>query len=433
MNKAEKVCVIGLGYVGLPLALSFAQAGRDTIGFDLSMERVKELNNGHDRTAEAEDAVVAASTAVFTVNATEISDATIFVIAVPTPVDRANVPDMSPVLGACRTIGPFLKKGDLVILESTVYPGVTEDICGPELEKASGLKAGTDIKLGYSPERINPGDKEHILTSIVKVVSGQDDETADRVEALYNSIITAGTHRAENIRVAEASKVIENIQRDINIALMNDLAMLFDRMDIDTEAVLRASGSKWNFLRFRPGLVGGHCIGVDPYYLIHCAAQIGYHEQMIGAGRRVNDSVAKFIAGRVLSKLSQLNDGRIGKPSVAVVGITFKENVPDIRNSKVGDLVAELRNAALNVTVHDARADAAEVNHVMGLELTPLEDAKNADCIILAVPHAEYMADNAAMLRDLIKSTTVVIDLKSSLWDIRHSLPLNNSEQYWAL
>ena len=433
MTSQEKVCVIGLGYVGLPLALAFAQSGQDTIGFDLSAERVKELNNGHDRTAEAEDHVVAASTATFTATPADIATAKIFVIAVPTPVDRANVPDMSPVLGACTTIGPYLKKGDLVILESTVYPGVTEDICGPALEKASGLKAGTDIKLGYSPERINPGDKEHTLTTIVKVVSGQDDETADRVEALYNGIIDAGTHRAANIRVAEASKVIENIQRDINIALMNDLAMLFDRMDIDTEAVLRASGSKWNFLPFRPGLVGGHCIGVDPYYLIHCAAQIGYHEQMIGAGRRVNDSVPKFIAGRVLTKLSQLNDGQMTKPRVAVIGITFKENVPDIRNSKVGDLVAELRAAALNVSVHDARADVAEVKHVMGLELAPLSDAKGADCVILAVPHAEYMADNAAALRDLVTPKTVVIDLKSSLWDTHKSLPLNNPEQYWAL
>ena len=428
----ETVCVFGLGYVGLPLAIAFAEAGYRTIGYDLSKARVDELNRGKDRTAEVDDDVLARSPATFTDDLERISEATVYINAVPTPVDRANVPDLSHVLGSCRAIGPHLKNGDVFILESTVFPGVTEDYCGPELERHSGLKAGIDFTLGYSPERINPGDKKHNLRSIVKVVSGQDEATADRVQRLYDSVVDAGTYRAPSIRVAEASKVIENIQRDINIALMNDLAMLFDRLDIDTEEVLRASGSKWNFLPFRPGMVGGHCIGVDPYYLIYGAAMIGYHEQMIGAGRRVNDSVPKFIGQRVLSLLSRRGNNKASKQHVAVIGVTFKENVPDIRNSKVSELVGELTNFGLDVTVHDCRADPADVRRQLGLDLAPLSRAKGADCLILAVPHAEYMADDASAVRELIGPDTLVIDIKSGLWDIRHKLPSGDGNQYWA-
>jgi UDP-N-acetyl-D-galactosamine dehydrogenase len=432
--RREVLCIIGLGYVGLPLAVAFAEAGYDTIGFDLSQRRVDELRAGHDRTNEIEDVDIASSRAHFTANADEISRATTYIIAVPTPVDSANVPDMTAVLSACLTIAPHLRYGNLVILESTVFPGVTEDICGPELERLSGLKAGRDFKLGYSPERINPGDKQHTLRTIVKVVSGQDEHTTDRVQAIYNSIVEAGTHRAPSIKVAEASKVIENIQRDINIALMNDLAMLFDRLGIPTEDVLRASGSKWNFLPFRPGLVGGHCIGVDPYYLIHRAAQVGYHEQMIGAGRRVNDSVARYIAQRILVLLSH-RSRTAGKTAhrIAVLGVTFKENVPDIRNSKVANLIAELEGFGLQVTAHDPLANSDELHEEYGIALKPLEEARGADCVVLAVPHRQYLQDEAAAVAGLVQPETLVVDIRSSLWDCRSTMKTLSDENYWAL
>ncbi len=432
--RTEVLCIIGLGYVGLPLTVAFAQAGYDTIGFDLNQRRVNELRAGHDRTNEVDDVDVASSKAYFTSCPDEIARATAYIIAVPTPVDSANVPDMSAVLGACRTIGPHLGHGDLVVLESTVFPGVTEDICGPELERMSGLKAGRDFKLGYSPERINPGDKQHTLKTIVKVVSGQDEHSTDRVQAIYNSVVEAGTHRASSIKVAEASKVIENIQRDINIALMNDLAMLFDRLGIPTEDVLRASGSKWNFLPFRPGLVGGHCIGVDPYYLIHRAAQVGYHEQMIGAGRRVNDSVARYIAQRILVLL--LNRSRSAGARthrIAILGVTFKENVPDIRNSKVANLIAELEGFGFQVTAHDPHADAGELHEEYGIALRPLEEARSADCVVLAVPHRQYLQNDAEAVAGLVQPETLVVDIRSSLWDCRSTMKNLSDENYWAL
>lgn len=428
MPFAERIAVIGLGYVGLPLAVAFARAGLDVVGFDVSERRVSELNSGHDHTGEVEDADMKTAAGRFSADPASLADRDVFVFAVPTPVDNANVPDFGALLGASRTVGPYLKPGNLVIIESTVYPGVTEEIVGPELARVSGLKLFHDIKLGYSPERINPGDREHTLERIVKVVSGQDAETLERVKALYDTVITAGTHPAESIKVAEAAKVIENIQRDINIALVNELAMLFDRMDIETEAVLRASGTKWNFLPFRPGLVGGHCIGVDPYYLTHRADQLGYHTQMISAGRRINDSVSGFIAQKVLELLYR-SGPKAKNRKAAVLGLTFKENVPDLRNSKVAGLVRQLKTYGLDVVTHDPVVTAEEAKAEMGIDVCGDDDIRDADCLILAVPHDEYMADNAAWVLDKLGDDTIVVDIKSRL---DRSL-LKPGQVYWSL
>jgi UDP-N-acetyl-D-galactosamine dehydrogenase len=425
---AEKIAVIGLGYVGLPLAVAFARAGLDIVGFDVSERRVSELNEGHDHTGEVEPEDMARIGQIFSCDPASLSDRDVFVFAVPTPVDDANVPDFGALLGASRTVAPHLKSGNLVIIESTVYPGVTEEVVGPELARASGLMLFHDIKLGYSPERINPGDREHTLERIVKVVSGQDTETLARVKALYDTVITAGTHSAESIKVAEAAKVIENIQRDINIALVNELAMLFDRMDIETEAVLRASGTKWNFLPFRPGLVGGHCIGVDPYYLTYRADQLGYHTQMISAGRRINDSVSGFIAQKVLELLYR-SGPKAKNRKAAVLGLTFKENVPDLRNSKVAGLVRRLKTYGLDVVTHDAVVTSEEAKAEMGLRVCGEDEIRDADCVILAVPHEAYMKDNAAWVLDKLSDDTIIVDIKSKL---DRSL-LKPDQQYWSL
>ncbi|WP_416896173.1 MAG: nucleotide sugar dehydrogenase [Minwuia sp.] len=428
MSVPERIAVIGLGYVGLPLAVAFARAGLDVVGFDISETRVAELKGGHDHTGEVDDAEMAKLGDFFSADPASLADCTAYIIAVPTPVDSANVPDFGALLGASRLIGPHLNPGDLAIIESTVYPGVTEEVVGPELARVSGLKLFDEIKLGYSPERINPGDREHTLERIVKVVSGQDAETLTRVKAIYDSIITAGTHAAESIKVAEAAKVIENIQRDINIALVNELAMLFDKMEIETEAVLRASGTKWNFLPFRPGLVGGHCIGVDPYYLTYRADQLGYHTQMISAGRRINDSVSGFIAQKVLELVYRSGE-KAKNRKAAVLGLTFKENVPDLRNSKVAGLVRQLRTYGLEVVTHDPVVTTEEAMAEMGMDVCDPEQIRDADCVILAVPHEAYLKDGSAWILDRLDDDAIVVDIKSKL----DRTLLKPGQQYWSL
>jgi UDP-N-acetyl-D-galactosamine dehydrogenase len=383
------VAVIGLGYVGLPLAVEFGKRF-DTIGYDLSARKVDALRDGVDATGEvSREEIESARRLRVTTDATEMIGADVFVIAVPTPVDAAHQPDFSPLIAASRTAGRALKPGAIVVYESTVYPGATEEICVPELERASGKRWKQDFFVGYSPERINPGDKEHTLTKIVKVVSGDTPQTLDKVAALYETVVTAGVHRASSIKVAEAAKVIENTQRDLNIALMNELSLIFDRVGIDTMEVLEAAGTKWNFLKFRPGLVGGHCIGVDPYYLTRKAEQVGYHPQVILAGRRINDNMGKFVAEQTVKRLLAAGWPIAGQ-TVTVLGLTFKEDIPDLRNSKVIDVIRELESYGLKVVVHDPHADPEEARHEYGLELTPWEKLPRAEAMIAAVPHKWY-------------------------------------------
>ena len=370
MNR--KISVIGLGYVGLPVAVAFGKKNR-TIGFDVNAERIRELQEGHDRTGEVSSEELAKTDLAFTNSIDELRKADFHIIAVPTPVDDAKRPDLSILLKASETVAKALKKGDIVVYESTVYPGATEEDCVPVLERVSGLTFGSDFTVGYSPERINPGDKEHTFTKIMKVVSGSDSATLEIVASVYESVVTAGVHRAASIKVAEAAKVIENTQRDLNIALMNELALIFDRLGIDTLDVLEAAGTKWNFLPFRPGLVGGHCIGVDPYYLTHKAEKIGYIPQVILAGRRINDDVGKFIAQRTIREMIHAGQNILGA-TVTVLGLTFKENCPDIRNSKVIDIIRELQDYGINVQVHDPLADPLEVEHEYGLKMVPFEE-----------------------------------------------------------
>ncbi len=413
-DPEEKIAVIGLGYVGLPVALAFARAFPGTVGFDLNTEKVAELRRGVDRTGEIDSATLAASTLTITADPADLAGATLFVVAVPTPIDANHQPDLRAVRGASETVGLALSPGALVVYESTVYPGVTEEICGPILARASGLRQGLDFKLGYSPERINPGDKEHTLERIVKVVAGEDAETLDRVAAAYGAIIEAGVFRAASIKVAEAAKVIENTQRDLNIALMNELALIFDRLGIRTRDVLAAARSKWNFLPFTPGLVGGHCIGVDPYYLTAKAEEVGYHPQVILAGRRINDGMGAYVAQRFVKML--IHAGRPVKDArVAVLGLTFKEDVPDIRNSRVPDIIAELKQFGIAPLVHDPIADAGEVRHEYDLGLTAWEDLRDLDGVILAVGHRDYLAMGAQALLGALRAGGVVVDVKSAL------------------
>ncbi|ACH38821.1 UDP-N-acetyl-D-galactosamine 6-dehydrogenase, putative [Citrifermentans bemidjiense Bem] len=405
------VSVVGLGYVGLPVAVAFGKVRR-AIGFDINGTRIKELCEGYDRTAEVEAGDLAQADILFTDRVEDLAQANFHIVAVPTPIDEANQPDLSLVCRASETVGKALKKGDIVVYESTVYPGVTEDECVPVLERVSGLKGGIDFKVGYSPERINPGDKEHTFTKIKKVVSGQDSETLEVVAEVYSSVVTAGVFRASSIKVAEAAKVIENTQRDLNIALMNELALIFDRLGIDTSEVLAAAGSKWNFLKFSPGLVGGHCIGVDPYYLTHKAEKLGYIPQVILAGRRINDGMGKFVAQRAVKEII-----RAGHPVlnavVTVLGITFKENCPDIRNSKVIDIVKELKDYGMQVQVCDPMADPEETLHEYGVRLTPREQLKPAVAVVAAVAHAEFASLAAPELLALMGPNPVLIDVKS--------------------
>lgn len=406
-----KLAVIGLGYVGLPLAVEFGKH-RPVIGFDISTDRIDALQDGHDATRELDAAELAeAKHLVYSCSIEDLAQANVYIVTVPTPIDDHKRPDLTPLVRASETIGKVLKRGDIVIYESTVYPGATEDDCVPVLERVSGLKFNEDFYAGYSPERINPGDKQHRLATIMKVTSGSTPEVGSFVDALYASIITAGTHKAPNIRVAEAAKVIENTQRDLNIALMNELAVLFDRMDIDTEAVLRAAGTKWNFLGFRPGLVGGHCIGVDPYYLTHKAEEIGYNPQIILAGRRLNDSMGAYVANQLV-KMMLKRRLHVNGARVLVMGLTFKENCPDLRNTRVVDVIAELEDFGCMVDIHDPWANSTEAEQEYGVSLTEEPQEGTYDAIVLAVAHSQYAEMGAEKVRALGHDNAVVYDLK---------------------
>ena len=408
------VAVVGLGYVGLPLAVEFGRI-HATIGFDLSAEKVRSYQNFVDPTGEvSSEALHAATKLKTTTDPAALAAADYIIVAVPTPIDNARLPDFSPLVGASRTVGQNMKKGAIVIYESTVYPGATEEVCIPVLEQHSGKKWKKDFHVGYSPERINPGDKEHTLTRIVKVVSGDDAATLDAVANLYSSVIKAGVHRASSIAVAEAAKVIENTQRDLNIALMNELALIFNKLGIDTLEVLQAAGTKWNFLPFRPGLVGGHCIGVDPYYLTHKAEMIGYHPEVILAGRRINDNMGKFIAEQTVKQMIA-HGSSIKGANVIVLGLTFKENVPDLRNSRVIDVINELRSYGVNVLVHDPVPLPEEAQHEYGVELVGWDQLPVADAIVAAVSHTEFLnKDPAAFSGKLKKNGGCFIDVKSA-------------------
>jgi UDP-N-acetyl-D-galactosamine dehydrogenase len=408
----RNIAVVGLGYVGLPVAVAFGRRAR-IVGFDINATRVAELRAGHDRTDEVPADELAKADILYTDQITDLKQADFYIVAVPTPVDQANKPDLSPLVSASRSVGQALKKGDIVVYESTVYPGATEEDCVPVLEQVSGLKHGVDFFCGYSPERINPGDREHRFETIKKVVSGCDAATLAVVSEVYASVVTAGVHQASSIRVAEASKVIENTQRDLNIALMNELSVVFARMGLDTAEVLAAAGSKWNFLPFRPGLVGGHCIGVDPYYLTYKAEQLGYIPQVILAGRRINDNMGRYVARNTI-KLMLQQGLDVPRCRVGVLGITFKENCPDIRNSKVVDLVGELRDHGTTVVVVDPHADAAEVQHECGFALADLAGEAPFDALVVAVAHREYRALDATALRALVRGAKPVLaDVKA--------------------
>jgi len=411
---SERIAVVGLGYVGLPVALAFARRFPDTVGFDIDAIKVEELRRGHDRTGEQEGDALTATSLRFTSDAADLAGATFYVVAVPTPVDRDNRPDLTPVVKASETVGRALSKGAVVVYESTVYPGVTEEVCAPVLERESGLRAGIDFHLGYSPERINPGDHEHTLERIVKVVAGDDAITLDRVADAYGVIIDAGVHRAPSIKVAEAAKVIENTQRDINIALMNEIALIFDRIGIRTADVLAAAGTKWNFLHFSPGLVGGHCIGVDPYYLTTKAEQLGYHPEVILAGRRINDRMGEHIAARLVKLLIEA-DRPVKGARVGVLGLTFKENVADLRNSRVPDILRELEQFGIRALVHDPHAPASEALHEYDVNLSPLEALTDLDALVLAVPHAAYLDRTVEDLVSRVRPGGVLIDVKAAL------------------
>lgn len=387
-NKEEKISVIGLGYVGLPLAVSFAKVV-DVIGFDISKDKVEGYINGIDVTKEVGNEALKETTMLFTSNEEDLRKAKFHIVAVPTPINNDKTPNLNPVKGASRTLGKNLTRGSIVVYESTVYPGVTEDVCVPILEQESGLKCGVDFKVGYSPERINPGDKVHRFETITKVVSGMDDESLDIIASIYELVVQAGVYRADSIRVAEAAKVIENSQRDINIAFMNELSIIFNKLDIDTTSVLKAARTKWNFLNFTPGLVGGHCIGVDPYYLTYKAEEIGYHSQIILAGRKINDNMGKYVAENTVKLMIKANK-QIKGAKVAILGLTFKENCPDVRNTKVIDIIDELKEYGINTVIHDPQADKKEVFDVYGIELKEIENIKDVDAVILAVPHEEY-------------------------------------------
>jgi UDP-N-acetyl-D-galactosamine dehydrogenase len=414
MNTASPsgtLAIIGLGYVGLPLAAEFGKH-RPVLGFDINAARVAELQAGQDHTLEVSPEELKASTHLrFSADPAALKACTVFIVTVPTPIDEHKQPDLTPLVKASETIGRALKAGDIVIYESTVYPGATEEVCVPVLEKLSGLTFNTDFFAGYSPERINPGDKEHRVTTIKKVTSGSTPEVAQRVDALYREIITAGTHLAPSIRVAEAAKVIENTQRDVNIALINELSIIFNRMGLDTEAVLQAAGTKWNFLPFRPGLVGGHCIGVDPYYLTHKAQAIGYHPEIILAGRRLNDSMGAYVVTQLVKQMTKQRI-HVQGARVLVMGLTFKENCPDLRNTKVVDIVRELAEYEVAADVHDPWVNSAEAQHEYGFATIAKPEAGAYDAIILAVAHREFKAMGAPAIRALGKPQHVLFDLK---------------------
>jgi UDP-N-acetyl-D-glucosamine/UDP-N-acetyl-D-galactosamine dehydrogenase len=409
----RNIAVIGLGYVGLPVAIAFARSGASVIGFDIDRARIEELHAGFDRTHEVDKTELAQSTLVYTCEPEALAQADFYIVTVPTPIDASRRPDLSAVFRAAQTVGRFLKVGDVVVFESTVYPGAVEEECAPILESASGLRCGLDFTLGYSPERINPGDKEHRFESITKVVAGQDERTLQIVAETYGSVVKAGIHRAPSIRVAEAAKVIENAQRDLNIAFMNELSALFDRLGIDTGDVLAAAGTKWNFYKFTPGLVGGHCIGIDPYYLTYRAEKAGYEPQVILAGRKINDSVGQRIARECVRRLVKRKNGA---STVTILGMAFKENVPDTRNSKVADIVRELRSYGLAVQVHDPIADQHEVKREYGIDLMPLQSMQPADAVIFAVAHESLVRGGWPLVTKLLKQGGgLVLDVKWQL------------------
>ncbi len=408
-----KLSLVGLGYVGMPIAVAYAKKV-GVIGYDFNAEKVKLYQKGIDPTREVGDDAIKETKVEFTADPEKLREAKFHIVAVPTPVNDDHTPDLSPVEGASHTLGKYLTKGSIVVYESTVYPGVTEDICVPILEQESGLKCGVDFKIGYSPERINPGDKVHRLETITKIVSGMDEETLDVVAKVYSLVALAGVYKAENIKTAEAAKVIENSQRDINIAFMNELSMIFHRMGIDTKAVLDAAGTKWNFLKFQPGLVGGHCIGVDPYYLTYKAEELGYHSQIILSGRRINDDMGKYIAESAVKTLIK-QDLNVRHAKVAVLGFTFKENCPDTRNTKVIDIVKELQEYGIDPVIVDPEADAAEAKRLYGVEFGTMDDVKNMDVVIVAVAHKEFVPYTKADLDVLFNpenKTKILMDLK---------------------
>ena len=430
LAKEEKIAVIGLGYVGLPVAVEFAKK-YDVIGFDINEEKLDKYRNGIDVTDEVGDEAIQQTTMTFTSDEKDLQKCKFHIVSVPTPINLDKTPNLAPIINASKSIARNLTKGSIVVYESTVYPGTTEEICIPILEEVSGLTFGEDFKVGYSPERINPGDKVNTLTKIIKVVSGSDEEALREVSSIYGAIIEAGVHEAESIKVAEASKVIENSQRDINIAFMNELAMVFNKMDIDTNAVLEAASTKWNFLKFTPGLVGGHCIGVDPYYFTYKAEQLGYHSQIILAGRKVNDDMGKYVAKNVIKQMIQAKQ-ELTNAKIGVLGLTFKENVADVRNTKVTDIITELEDYGLDVLVHDPIAEADTVYREYGIELVDEAQLKDLDCLVLAVPHDVFKEKYTLDVVD-----TLYKNDKKVLVDIRGIFDRQQAEeigiQYWNL
>ena len=429
LDHRQKIAVVGLGYVGLPLAVHMARYF-NVIGYDVSRERVSELKAGHDRTLEVPARELKSPRLQFTTNAKALGTCRLIIVAVPTPIDNSRIPDLGAMEGASATVGKHLAPGSTVVFESTVYPGVTEDVCVPILERESGLKLGKDFSVGYSPERINPGDKVHTVDKITKIVSGSDAETLELLAGVYGRVVKAGIHRASSIKVAEAAKVIENTQRDINIALMNELAIIFNLMGIDTAEVLAAAGTKWNFLPFKPGLVGGHCIGVDPYYLTYKAESVGYHPEMILAGRRLNDGMGKYIAERTIKMLIS-SDRQVRNARVAILGLTFKENIPDLRNTKVVDIIKELKDYGVEVLVHDPFAEEKEVSRHYGLHTVALNKIRNVDAVVLAVAHKAYQDMGLARIAALCRQG------QSLLVDIKGMFKPEEAEQlgirYWRL
>ncbi|EPE2492689.1 nucleotide sugar dehydrogenase [Enterococcus faecium] len=428
LEKKEKISLVGLGYVGMPIAVAFAKKV-GVIGFDLNEEKIGQYKSGVDPTKEVGDKAIQETTVEFTSNPEDLKKAKFHIVAVPTPVNDDHTPDLTPVESASRTVGQNLVKGSIVVFESTVYPGVTEDICIPILEEESGLKCGEDFKVGYSPERINPGDKIHRLETIVKIVSGMDEESLDTIAKVYELVVEAGVHRASSIKVAEAAKVIENSQRDINIAFMNELSIIFHKMGIDTKEVLEAAGTKWNFLKFYPGLVGGHCIGVDPYYLTHKAEQLGYHSQVILAGRRINDDMGKEVANSAIKLLIQ-NKKSVSNAKVGIFGFTFKENCPDTRNTKVIDIVNELNEYGLEPVVFDPEADADEAHRIYGVEFANESDMNELDIAIIAVNHSQFAKKDNQYWLDKVNNPKIIMDLKGML--DKNEMEANDAS-YWRL
>lgn len=432
VNGEEKISLVGLGYVGMPIAVAFSKKVK-VIGYDLNAAKIELYKKGVDPTNEVGNEAIKNCTVEFTADETKLREAKFHIVAVPTPVNDDHTPDLTPVEGASHTVGRNLTKGSVVVYESTVYPGVTEDICVPILEKESGLKCGVDFKIGYSPERINPGDKVHRLETITKIVSGMDEETLDTVAKVYELVVEAGVHRAESIKVAEAAKVIENSQRDINIAFMNELSIIFNKMGIDTQSVLKAAGTKWNFLKFYPGLVGGHCIGVDPYYLTYKAEELGYHSQIILSGRRINDDMGKYVAESTVKHLIKA-DVSIKNARIAILGFTFKENCPDTRNTKIIDIVKELGEYGITPVITDPTADRDEAKRLYGVEFVDMDSIKDCDAVVLAVAHEAFkgltQADFDKMFKAVDNSKKVLVDIKGLLDRKQYEAA---GYQYWRL